>query len=139
MRHARVIVMIATVVLLVTLSGIRPRRIESNHSYPKYDATNEITVSGFVQAVENFRCPASDGSLGTHVLLQTDAGMVRVHLGPSAYVSAQDLRLVEGELVNVVGAKVRDWGDRNLIAREVVRHDGRYTLRDANGSPLWSK
>lgn len=138
MKHLRTILMAAAVVIVVVLSASLPRRIKSNHDVPTYATNSETTVTGMVDAVDEFPCPLS-GGLGTHVALRTDSGTVVVHVAPAAFVADRQLRLARGDSIQVMGSKVWYAGESVIIAREIAWNEGVYILRDGSGNPLWTR
>jgi hypothetical protein len=74
------------------------------------------------------------------MVLQTDHGAVKVHLGPAAYLDQQALKLAVGDQVEIKGVKVNRPKVTILIAGEVRKGDQVLKLRDdATGRPLWFK
>jgi hypothetical protein len=73
------------------------------------------------------------------MLVQTEDGRsTRVQVGPAWYLERQDLDIKENTRVQVSGARAEIDGQPVLMARE-VQFDGQViTLRDAQGTPIWS-
>lgn len=112
---------------------------------PMYDTSTEATFRGTVQSVEAAASGPGRtgrgmrGMGGTHVLLETDSGTLAVHLGPSAYLTEQNIRLEEGDEIEVIGSRVRLGSEEFVLARQVTRGDDAWTLRDASGRPMWGR
>jgi hypothetical protein len=103
-----------------------------------FDARTVEKVSGTVQSIER---PSSRVGVaqGVHVLLEmNDANVLDVHLGPEWYLNDQDLRIEEGDKIEVTGSKVNFQGRLSLIASEVAKDGQTLVLRDAQGIPRWS-
>lgn len=99
-----------------------------------FDTATITTVSGTVAAIER----VSNGpSVGIHLRLQTGDETVPVHLGPAFYVDAQELKIAEGDRVEVVGSRVQLGDAPALIAQEVRKGESRLRLRDEAGFPAW--
>jgi hypothetical protein len=102
-----------------------------------YDPATVQTVAGKVVAV-NRVAPMKGMGAGVHVALDTQDGMVSVHLGPAWYIERQDTRIEKGDRIEVKGSRVTIAGKPAIIAAEVRKGDQLLILRDANGVPAWS-
>ena len=103
-----------------------------------YDPAKEQTISGQVVSIET-SAPMPGMAPGMQMLVQTDNGKsTRVQVGPAWYLERQDLDIKENTRVQVCGARAEIDGQPVLMARE-VQFDGQViTLRDAQGTPIWS-
>jgi len=131
MKTARFITIAAALVLVVLLLTNRSRR-----DVPNYNATAEATVRGTVQDVQEFWCPIS-GDEGTHLMLQTDSGVIQVHVAPRRFLGGNNIRFSKGDTVEVVGSVVTYAGGPALIARTISRGDQTFAFRSATGKPAW--
>jgi hypothetical protein len=95
-----------------------------------YDRAAETTVTGVVRSVEVM----DHGPQGLHVRLAVDGEILEVHLGPTWYADEIGLAPNVGDRLDVTGARTGDV----VIAREVVRDDRTWTLRDPTGRPAWA-
>jgi hypothetical protein len=105
-----------------------------------YDTKTEATVKGTVQEVKTATMMGGAGWMGMqgiHVLLKTDAEIIEVHLGPSAFMQDMKLEIAQGDVVEVLGSRVAFGESVALIAREVRKGGMSWTLRDTNGRPVW--
>jgi DNA/RNA endonuclease YhcR with UshA esterase domain len=134
MRNLKIIVGAATVVLIVLLTAVTSRK---QPDLLAYSAGNEITAAGKVEDVQEFYCPVTDDR-GTHVVLNTDRGTILVHVAISRYLREQKFAIQPGERLQVTGARIRFQGKESMIAREIIRGDEVFILRDTAGKPLWS-
>jgi hypothetical protein len=71
-------------------------------------------------------------------MLKTDQGMFDVHIGPASFAVKEQLMIVKGDELEVVGSKVKNDGSDAIIARTVKKGDTATTLRNPKGIPLWS-
>ena len=102
-----------------------------------YNAATETTLAGTVaEVITTGQGGAALG--GVHLTLNTAAGVVDVHLGPSWYVSSKQVEFAKGDALTVVGSTSMVDGKSVLIARVITKGDQVFTLRDANGFPLWA-
>ncbi len=134
MRNLRIIVGAVTVVLIVLLTAVTSRKQPDSLAY---SAGNEFTAAGTVEDVQEFYCPVTDDR-GTHVMLKTDRGTILVHVAISRFLREHKFAIRPGERWQVTGAKIRYQGKEGMIAREIIRGDEVFTMRDAAGKPLWS-
>jgi hypothetical protein len=125
------IVMGTAVVVLAILLFTSPR-----YWVPVYSASNEQTVQGAVQEVQEFYCPIS-GDVGTHLLVKTDHGTFQVHIAPSRFLRDKKLSFSKGDQVEVLGSRIIYNGHEALIARTVIRGDQTVAFREPNGQPMW--
>ncbi len=133
MRNLKIIVGALTVTVIVLLTAVTSRK--DNDSLV-YSPANEMTVAGAVEDVQEFYCPVTEDR-GTHILLRTEGGPVLVHVAVSRFLREHKIAIHAGERLQVTGAKIRYRGKEGIIAREVVRQDEVFTLRDVSGKPLW--
>jgi len=103
---------------------------------PAYNASNEVTVQGVVQDVQEFYCPIS-GDEGTHLTLETENGAVQVHVAPQRFLRGNNLSFSKGDQIQVVGSRIIYEGHDALIARTVVRGTQTMAFRKPNGRPVW--
>ena len=134
MKNLKIIVGAVTVVLIVLLTAVTSRKQPDSLSY---SASNEATVAGTVEDVQEFFCPVTDDR-GTHVVLKTGSGTILVHVAIARFLRENKFVIRPGERLQVTGARIRYQGKESMIAREIIRGDEVFTLRDAAGKPLWS-
>jgi len=130
MKAPQMIVGVALVVLVVLLFT-SPR-----HRVPVYDASDEITVQGVVEDVQQFYCPIS-GEEGTHLMVKTENGTIQVHVAPVRFLRRNNLRFNEGDQIQIVGSRINYRGHDAIIARTTTRAGQTVAFREPNGHPLW--
>jgi hypothetical protein len=133
MKRVNYIVAGVTVLLVVLLTSIQPRREKAP---PAYNAAAEVTVSGVVAETREFFCPVSDDQ-GLHLVLRTDQGELFVHVGPARFLRAQELKINPGDTLSIIGTRVRYQDQNAFLAREITRGNEVMILRDHQGRPLW--
>jgi hypothetical protein len=102
-----------------------------------YSSATETTVAGTVEEVKIIS-PPGGGMGGLHLILNTSAGPVEVHVGPAWYVSSRNVTFAKGDAVTLIGSKVTMSGREVLVAREITKGQQVLTLRAASGVPVWS-
>jgi hypothetical protein len=107
---------------------------------PRYDTSTEVTLRGTVHSVQQVDGRAgSSRATGTHLIVKTDQETVEVHLGPTTFITEQNLMLSAGDAVEIIGSRVKVSGAGVVIAREIRKGTQTVTLRDRNGVPKWSR
>jgi hypothetical protein len=104
-----------------------------------YNASTEARFTGTVDAV-TLVTPGHHrlGPGGTHLTLKTATETFEVHVGPTAFLKANNINIVKGDAVEILGSRVTIGGGPALLAREIKKGDSTWALRDASGRPLWS-
>lgn len=102
-----------------------------------YDPKSEGTMSGTVDRV--IQESGHRGSHGTHLLLKTDSGTIEVHVGPTDYIAGKQFSFATGDVVEVIGSKIKMQDQDALIAREIKKAGKTLVLRNAQGIPNWSR
>lgn len=98
------------------------------------------TLTGNVAAVNRHASKKAGKPARVTMVLQTNQGAVKVHLGPAKYFDQQALKLAPGDQVAVKGVKISRAKAPAFIAGEVRKGDQVLKLRDdATGRPLWLK
>ncbi|HXZ81221.1 MAG TPA: hypothetical protein VEG30_14935 [Terriglobales bacterium] len=123
-----VAVVVIAVLLLIFGVSFRPQP-----TVVTYNPATETTISGVVQELQDYRCPVSEGEIGSHLVVKTDQGLVHVHLAAARIMRSQDFKLAVGDQITVVGSKIRVGEGLNLMAREITRGNEIFTLRNPNG------
>jgi hypothetical protein len=126
------IAVIAVLLLIVGVSFHHP----SASGSALYNPANEVMVTGTVVETREFACPVNDGEMGSHVMLQTGSGLVTVHLAPGRIIRSQKISFRPGDTLSVLGSKSRVTGNNDLIAREIMRGNETYILRNREGKLL---
>jgi hypothetical protein len=115
-----------------------------------YDPKSELTFKGAVTEVKTGRSVlywitqihtmglGQRGRRDQQLLVKTDTGTVRVHLGPSGFLSEQKVDIRKGDAVEVTGSLVTIGDSHAVLAREIKKGDTAWNFRDATGQPLWS-
>jgi DNA/RNA endonuclease YhcR with UshA esterase domain len=131
MRIPQMIMAGAVVVLVILLFSNSPMQ-----GAPGYNASNEVSVQGVVEDVQEFYCPIS-GDEGTHLMLKTENGTFQVHVAPRRFLRGNNLSFSKGDQIQVVGSRIIYQGQDALIARTVVRGNQTVAFREPNGKPVW--
>ena len=102
-----------------------------------YDPNTETTFKAVVQEVKEV--PGPGHGTGTHLTVKSGNDVYDVHVGPTWYLKQQKYTFATGDEVEVTGSKVKYQGADVIIARQIKKDGGVWTLRNARGIPLWSR
>ena len=129
------ILAVAVLGTLLLTFGVKPRG-PTEQGAALYNVATETSIKGVVRGVEDFTCPVSESEIGRHIRLQTDNGMLQVHLAPARVMRSQVFSFSPGDQIEVVGSRVRLQGNDTLIAREITRGNESFFVRDRQGQLL---
>jgi hypothetical protein len=101
---------------------------------PKYDMANEVKIKGVIEEVRE----VPGEFQGISLVVKTETKTVLVHVAPSEFLKEIDTSFNKGDQVQVVGAKVPDATEEELLAREITDGNNTATLRDDKGVPIWA-
>ncbi len=103
-----------------------------------YDPATVTTLKGTVTAVA-VEAPRPGRVGGVHITLQAEQKAAEVHIGPAWFAQTAGLAFTKGDPVEVTGSLVTQGEKTFLLAREVKKDGKEVKLRDAEGTPLWSR
>jgi len=108
----------------------------ANSEYNKLYTGTPTTITGTVQDVTAVS-PMHGMSDAAQLTVQTDQGTKTVQVGPSWYVSHQDLRFLKGDQVTIKGVPATVNNQQVILASEIQSSSGTLRLRDDQGRPIW--
>lgn len=126
---------VAVLVVLLLIFGVKFERPLPAQGVALYNPSSETTIQGMVTEQKQFACRVSEEELGDHIVVKTVEGAVLVHLLPSRIMRAHGLAFAPGEQVRVLGSRLPYRGN-DLMAREIVRGEETYFLRDQTGKSM---
>ncbi|MGA9755985.1 MAG: hypothetical protein WBV23_12685 [Desulfobaccales bacterium] len=104
-----------------------------------YNPQTVEILAGRVVAINRLAPKKAGRPVRVTMVLQTDQGAVKVHLGPADFID-QQMILAVGDQVEVKGVRITRPRVTMFIAGEVKKGDQVLKLRDdATGRPLWFK
>jgi hypothetical protein len=102
---------------------------------PSPVAANDTILVG---TVVSFNADSTVPPIGAHVVVQTSAGTVDVHLGKAALLKQSDISLEPGDAVRITGSNIA-FGESTVFAARVLQKGAQsVTLRSTRGIPLGS-
>jgi hypothetical protein len=123
-------------IALFVLSFAAPVAAQSLAPPARYDGATETTIAGTIKAVVTFR--DADGTVGVHLDLKTEAGLVSVHLAPAMFMGESNVSFYAGDQVEIIGTRTRLDGNVAVWAKVIERGRTRLEFRNADGTPRWT-
>ena len=102
-----------------------------------YNPATQETIAGEVIGIEK-TVPMRRMNEGLALVVKTEKETVTVHLGPTWYLERLDTKIVNGDKVEIKGARTTLEGKPIILAAEVKKGDNVLVLRDAAGVPVWA-
>jgi hypothetical protein len=96
----------------------------------KYDVANEIKLTGTIEEVKKI---ADD----THLMVKAGGQLLEIDLAPSSFLSDMECAFAKGDVVEIVGSKVKLESGEQMLARQITKGQLTLTLRDPKGAPVW--
>lgn len=98
-----------------------------------YDATQETVVEG---TILSYTAESATPPIGAHLVLQTAAGAIDVHLGAASFLQANHFSVAKGDSVRVVGVSSATRQGTVFLVRVIQKAGQSLALRTAHGAPL---
>src|SRR5271156_2432643 len=103
---------------------------------PKYDLTQEATLTGTVSSVVKKTTPEMQMMGGSHLIVQTTSGKIDASLGGYAIKAEGALPVSPGQQVQVTGV-MKTIRDQQVFVTRLVQVNGRvYKIRNEHGFVL---
>lgn len=120
--------LIAVILTAVVMQASSDRR--------RIETPREVKVSGSIQRVEQNKCDICN-CVELTAVIRSDAGRLRVKLGPKQVFEERDFVLLPGDIVEVTGLRFRESGGEYILANEVRKGGETMVLRGKYGKPEW--
>jgi hypothetical protein len=105
-------------------------------SPPKYDLHTETKIKGTIDEVK--LPPKGSEKEIAHVLLKDGTNSVDVYLCPKSFFDDMGMSFAKGDEIAITGSKVKQGETDLILAREIVKGNDTFALRDGKGDPVWS-
>ena len=105
-------------------------------SPPKYDLRTETKMKATVEEVK--LPPKGSEKEVAYLLVKSEADSVDVYLCPKSFFDDMGMSFNKGDEVALTGSKVKHGEADLVLAREVVRGNDTFVLRDEKGNPVWT-
>jgi hypothetical protein len=127
-------------ILLAAVQGAHAVSVVDTVTYESAEASAKLYSEDVARVVKGIvsdtnKVKLSDGAEFIQMDLETDQGLVRIHLGPAWYM----FDVNKGRLVTAVCSPATVDGKEVLVAVELSNADGRQQmrLRHPDGTPAW--
>jgi len=115
--------------------GICQDQPRNNSAAPKYDLQAETKIKGDVDEVKLF-------TLGTRkdfveLVVKNGESKIEVYVCPKPFQDEMAITITKGDTLTITGAKAKHEDSDVILAREVVRGQDTFLLRDNKGNPIW--
>ena len=125
------VVFLASLCLAPAIAQKRPEPTS-----PKYDLHTETKIKITVEEVK--LPPKGSEKEVVHLLGKNGADSVDVYLCPKSFLDDMGMSFDKGDEIALTGSKVKQ-GEADLtLAREVVKKEDTFVLRDDKGNPVWT-
>jgi hypothetical protein len=132
-RPCRILFFVVFLVSLCLLPAIAQKKQEP--SPPKYDLHTETKMKATVEEV--ILPPKGSEKEVAHLQVKIEADSVDVYLCPKSFFDDMGMSFSKGDEVALTGSKVKHGEVELVLAREVVRGNDTFVLRDDKGNPVW--
>lgn len=130
-----IVVLVCAAACAGSASAQRPgvNAVSAKQTPGSYNIANDVSLQGTVLSfTENSQTPP----IGAHVLLQTAAGNVDVHLGDARFLRLAKLNITQGASVRFVGQMSSVGTNQIFLARLVQVGTQLVAVRSDHGLPL---
>jgi hypothetical protein len=135
-RPRRNVLLLVLVAVFVGLPARAQKSQPNTTSPPKYDLHTETKIKGTVEEVK--LPPKGSEKEIAHLQIKDGANSIDVYLCPKSFFDDMGMNFAKGDEVTITGSKVKQ-GDTDLfLAREIVKGNDTFALRDEKGEPVWS-
>ena len=105
-------------------------------SPPKYDLHTETKMK---VSVEEVKLPPKGSEQGiVHLLMKSGADSLDVYLCPKSFFDDMGMNFSKGDELTLTGSKVKQSEADLILAREMVKGNDTFVLRDEKGNPVWT-
>ncbi len=132
-RSRRIFLFLYLTIFLVASAGAQ-KAAKPNH--PKYDLQTETKIKGTIDEVK--LPPKGSEKEIVHLLVKNGAETVDVYLCPKAFMDDMGMDFSKGDEISLTGSKIKQADGELFLAREVVKGNNTFALRDAKGDPVWN-
>lgn len=114
-------------------AAAQAKSIAEGRSHALYDAAKEVSLQG---TVASFTENSKQFPAGAHVVVQTSAGPVDVHLGDARLLKANNMSIAQGASVRIIGEPVTVPQGTFFLARLIQQGTQVVAVRSMQGIPL---
>jgi len=124
----------ASVALLFSVTLNAQEKSPTLEKYPvAYELNRETTLVGTVVA---FTQSAKTPPFGPRLSLQTNSGLIDIHLGDERLLEASHFQISAGDTLRIIGENVAYGSGTQFVARILQKGSQALTVRSIRGIPL---
>ena len=132
-RSRRIFLFLYLTIFLVVSAGAQKA---AKPNAPKYDLQTETKIKGTIDEVK--LPPKGSEKEIAHLLVKNGADTVDVYLCPKSFMDDMGMDFGKGDEISLTGSKIKQGEADLFLAREVVKGNNTFALRDAKGAPVWN-
>ena len=126
---------LALSLLLCVTPGLSQKPQSEDSGLPKYDLHTETKIKGAVDEVNLL-------SIGTRkdfteLIIKNGDDKAHIYVCPKPFQEEMGISFSKGDQIAVTGSKVKQNGADLILARQVVKGNDTFVLRDEKGGPVW--
>jgi len=133
-RSCRILFFAAFVASLCFLPAIAQKN--QGPSPAKYDLHTETKMKVTVEEVK--LPPKGSEKEVAYLMVKSETDSVDVYLCPKSFFDDMGMSFSKGDEVTLTGSKVKHGEADLVLARELVKGNDTFVLRDEKGNPVWS-
>jgi hypothetical protein len=131
-----IFILLAFLVFLIGGAAQTQKRKSPPAGLPKYDLQTEAKFKG---TVEELKLPPKGSEKEiTHLLVKNGTDTFDIYLCPKSFLDDMGMNFSKGDELAFTGSKVKQDGADLILAREIVKGDNTFVLRDEKGGPVWN-
>lgn len=135
-RSYRIVFLVAFLALFFVPTASGQKSQTNAASLPKYDLHTEAKMKG---TVEELKLPPKGSEKEVaHLLVKNGTDSMDVYLCPKSFFDDMGMGFSKGDEIVLTGSKVKQGEVDLVLAREVVKGNDTFVLRDAKGEPVWN-
>ncbi len=132
-RSRRIFLFLYLTIFLVTSAGAQKA---ARPVLPKYDLQTETKIKGTIEEVK--LPPKGSEKEIAHLLVKNGEDTVDVYLCPKAFMDDMGMDFSKGDEISLTGSKIKQGEADLVLAREIIKGNNTFALRDAKGNPVWN-
>ncbi len=133
-RSSKMSVLPAFLTLLLAASLVAQKTPKP--SPPKYDLRAETKIKGTIEEVK--LPPKGSEKEIVHLLVKNGPDTMDVYLCPKSFFDDMGMGFSKGDEIALTGSKIKQGEADLVLAREIVKGNDTFVLRDAKGDPVWN-
>ena len=124
-------------VLLILLSPLAiAQKAQPQPAAPKYDLLTEAKFKGIIEEVK--LPPKGSEKEITYLRMKKGDDTIDIYLCPKSFFDDMSMAFAKGDEITLTGSKVKQGESEIFLAREVMKGNETFVLRDEKGGPVWN-